>query len=81
MLEDITKIDNEIRDHEAKIKELIEEKRRLKSDLLSDCDPMKLLTSKEYRFDLAIAMTDSIKQAANLLKVSKRTLYRYLEEK
>ena len=80
MLENITKIDDEIKFHEQKIKELVEEKKNYKSNLLQNADSYKLLSSKKYRIELALAMTDTIKDASKLLGISERTIYRHLEE-
>lgn len=80
-MEEIRKIDEEIRLYQSKIEELINAKKHIKSNLLDNADPYKLLTSKNYRIDIALSMTDTIKEASNLLKVSERTIYRHLEEK
>jgi predicted transcriptional regulator YheO len=76
----ILKIDDEIKFHEAKIMELMNEKKNYKSNLLNTADSYKLLSSKKYRIELALAMTDTIKEASKLLGVSERTIYRHLEE-
>jgi len=77
----IEHIDNEIKFHEEKLKELIESKKRLKDNIIKDADPYKLLTSRGYRIEVALAMTDTIKSASKLLNVSERTIYRFLEDK
>jgi transcriptional regulator of acetoin/glycerol metabolism len=78
MVEEIMKIQSELNSIEVRIYKL---KRSAKNAMqTSDDHVFKLLTSEKYRLETAIDMTGTLSEAATLLGLSERSIYRKIKQ-